>query len=122
MSDVEWLLADDVIKDTAPQARYSNYKPGPGWSELKDQYADKIEEYNHIIEDVCQALSDLSPEALELTATLDFSFRWVRARGGDGPWRSAAIEKFKQIKKEKFGDEEINGWYDTLVEAGLIEE
>jgi uncharacterized protein YwgA len=121
MSDVEWLLTDDVIADTSQDSRYSNYKPGAGWTELEVQYDDKLTEYRHIINDVCDALSDMSPETLELIATLDFSFRWVRARGGDGPWRQAAIEKFKRIKKNKFEDDEVEGWYDALVEAKLIE-
>jgi len=73
------------------------------------------------MDDVCNALSDLSPDALELIATLDFSFRWVRARGGLGPWRQAAIEKFKKIKKDKFEDDDIDSWYDALVTAKLIE-
>jgi len=119
--DVEWLLADDVIADKSQETRYSNYKPGAGWMELEAQYKDKLETYRRIMDDVCNALSDLSPDALELIATLDFSFRWVRARGGRGPWRQAAIEKFKKIKKDKFEDDDIDRWYDALVTAKLIE-
>lgn len=121
MSDVEWVLADDVIADTSQDARYSNYKPGAGWPELKEQYREKLDEYRPIIDEVCDALSDMSPETLELISTLDFSFRWVRARGGKGPWREAAMEKFKQIKKDKFEDREIEGWYDALLRTRLIE-
>jgi uncharacterized protein len=121
MSDVEWLMADDVIKDASSESRYSNYKPGPSWPDLEAKYLRKIEQYKHIIDEVCKALSDLSPDTLELIATLDFSFRWVRARGGGGPWRTSAIQKFRQIKNDKFDDDVINEWYDTLLEAGLIE-
>lgn len=121
MSDVEWLLADDVIEDRAQESRYSNYKPGPAWQELENQFNPQLSKYRQIVNDVCEALSDMSPDTLELIATLDFSFRWVKARGGSGPWKAAAIEKFKHIKKEKFPDEEIEEWYKTLSEAGLIE-
>lgn len=121
MHDVEWLVADDVIEDRSPESRYSNYKPGVAWPELSSQYQPKLREFNEKIEDVCEALSDLSPHTLELIATLDFSFRWVRARGGEGPWRDDAITKFKEIKKDKFSDHDIGAWYKVLVEAGLIE-
>lgn len=63
----------------------------------------------------------MSPDKLELIATLDFCFRWVRARGGTGPWREATIDKFLQIKKDKFDRHEIDEWYNNLVGAGLIE-
>lgn len=122
MHDVEWLLTDDVIQDRARDERYSNYKPSAGWDELSTQYKAKLDEHRDKIEEVCDALSDLSPDALELVATLDFSYRWVRARGGKGPWKQAAVEKFKSIKKDKFDDYDIDNWYDVLVEAELIEE
>ena len=79
MHDVEWLLADNVIEDHSNHERYSNYKPGPGWTDLSEQYQPKLMEFQNKIEDVCNALSDLSPGTLELIATLDFSYRWVRA-------------------------------------------
>ena len=121
MSDVEWLLADEVIEDRAKESRYSNYKPGRGWPELKEEFDNKLNRYRHIVDAVCEALSDLSPDSLELIATLDFSFRWVKARGGKGPWREAAIEKFKSIKKEKFSEQDIDDCYRRLSEVGLIE-
>jgi uncharacterized protein YwgA len=121
MHDVEWLFADEVIEDQSQdESRYSNYKPGPGWSELAEQYKDSLAEHQDIVTSVCDALGDMSPETLELISTLDFSYRWVHARGGQGPWRQLAIEKFKSIKKDKFPDDEIDGWYDTLVKAKLI--
>jgi hypothetical protein len=122
MHDVDWLVADDVIKDQSKEKRYSNYQPSQGWRELSEQYKEKLDEYRGKIEDVCNALSDLSPEKLELIATLDFSYRWVRARGGAGPWKDAAVEKFKSIKKDRFDDDKIDASYGVLHEAGLIGE
>jgi uncharacterized protein YwgA len=121
MHDVEWLLADDVIEDRSQEDRYSNYKPSVGWPELSERFKDKLNEYEPLIEAVCDALSDLSPDTLELIATLDFSYRWIRARGLPGPWKSSAIEKFKEIKNDKFSDKEIESWYQVLVNARLIE-
>jgi len=120
MHDVEWLLTDEVIEDQSQESRYSNYKPGPGWPELSEQYEPKLAKHHEVVTDVCDALSDLSPETLELIATLDFSYRWVHARGGEGPWKQVAIEKFKSIKKDKFENDEIDGWYSALVNAKII--
>lgn len=121
MHDVEWLAADGVIEDRAKDSRYSNYKPGAAWSELAGQFNDKLNSFEEQIKSVCDALSGMSPEPLELIATLDFSYRWVRAAGGNGPWKAKTIEKFKSIKKEKFPGDEIDSWYDVLVEATLVE-
>ena len=121
MHDVEWLAADGVIEDRSTESRYSNYKPGQGWDELSALYRQQLSQHRQKIDNVCNALSDLSSDTLELIATLDFSFRWVRARGGNGPWREAAVKKFKAIKKQKFSDDRIDTWYDVLVDAGLIE-
>jgi uncharacterized protein YwgA len=121
MSDLDWLQGDDVICDISTESRYSNFKTGSSWDELRSKYEGKLAEHQETIDHVVDALGDLEPEALELIATLDFCFRWIRAQGGQGPWKAATIDKFKKIKKDKFPDDEIDGWYDTLVEAELIE-
>ncbi len=121
MYDVDWLLADGVIEDLAHDRRYSNYKLGHGWEELQKQYRERLEKHRGKIESVCHALSDLSPETLELIATLDFSYRWIRAGGGKRPWKEEVIKKFKRIKRDRFSDDVISFWYDVLVKAGLIE-
>ncbi len=53
-------------------------------------------------------MGDLDPNTLELLATLHFCFRWVKASGGNGPWKTLTIEKFKNIKKERFDNNQIN--------------
>lgn len=121
-NDVDWLLADYVLKDESQDPRYSNYRPNKSWKELENQFARELSQFQSVVSNVCHALSDLSPNTLELIATLDFSYRWVKARGGQGPWRHLAIEKFKSIKKDKFADAEIQKWYDSLAAAQLIEQ
>ncbi len=121
LQDVEWLIADDVVTDTANEGRYSKYSSGASYNDLRSQYAENLDNYSDQINDVIEAMGDLDPDTLELLATLHFSFRWVKARGGNGPWKELTIAKFKSIKKEKFEDSQIVGWYDTLVEAELIE-
>jgi uncharacterized protein YwgA len=121
VSDLDWLQADDVICDASNDTRYSNFRPGDGWGELKEKYVEKLAEHQETIDDIVDALSDLDPHDLELIATLDFCFRWVQAQGRPGPRKAATIEKFKKIKKGKFTDDEIDEWYEVLVNAELIE-
>lgn len=121
-ADIEWLVADQVIVDqTYDSTKYSNYRPGPSFGELKQKFQPQLAKHSEVIRDVVRALGDMSPDALELIATLDFCYRWVRARGGKGPWKPAAVKKFQEIKKDKFRQEHIDHWYGALVEAKLIE-
>lgn len=120
-SDVEWLLADDVILDQSDKETSSCYKPGQNLDELWQQFSGRLEQYSSTIQKICKAFSDMSPRSLELISTIDFSYRWVRARGGNGPWKQSVVEKFKQIKKDKFSDADIDKWYGVLVETTLVE-
>lgn len=120
MSDVDWLIADNVIVDSSTRDKYSDYRPGPLSDELLNRYQEEIDQHMPMIQSVVQALGDMTPNDLELIATLDFCYRWVSARGGDGPWKDETIRKFKNIKKEKFSNEEIEHWYGQLVSAELI--
>ena len=91
------------------------------WPEVKSSYQSQLTQYQDTIKSVADALGSMDPETLELIATLDFSYRWVHARGGDGPWRESTIQKFKEIKGSKFSDEEIATWHKRLVTSNLIE-
>lgn len=121
LQDVEWLVSDEVIRDDSSEERCSDYKPGPSIKELQNQFSGKLDDYKDKISEVVEALADLDPQTLELIATLHYCFRWVKAKGGDGPWRELTIAKFKEVKGTKFLDEQINMRYDELVRAELIE-
>jgi uncharacterized protein YwgA len=118
--DVEWLQADDIIEDLSSNPKYSNYRPGHGLDELCQQYEQDLNKYKTTIQDVVEALGNMDPRDLELIATLDFCYRWVSAKGGNGPWKKPAIKKFKEIKRDKFSDDEIERWYSALVKAKLV--
>ena len=119
-NDIEWLLADNVVEDRSDTARTSDYKPSKTIEELKQLFGEKLIQHRATIGAVCEAMSDMSPANLELISTLDFSYRWVRAAGGDGPWKSKTVDKFRSIKKNKFDDEQIEYWYSKLSGARLI--
>ena len=120
-SAVDWLQADSVLVDEADQDRYSNYNTGENFDEAVSEHSSKLDQYRETIEAVVKGMASLEPAELEIAATLDYSFRWVRARGKQGPWKDETIKKFKEIKKDKFSDSKIEDWYSSLMEAGLIQ-
>lgn len=120
-STVDWLQADSVIVDAANSAAYSNYDVGDNYQEVISPYADRLAEHSSTINAVVNAMASLDPRELEVAATLDYAFRWVKARGGQGPWKDETIKKFKEIKKDKFSSAKIEEWYSSLQSAGLIQ-
>lgn len=120
-SAVDWLQADSVVVDEATTSKYSNYAPGPNFGEIATSHGEDLEKHKETIDSVVGAMASLEPKELEVAATLDFAFRWVKARGDQGPWKDETIKKFKAIKKDKFSDVQINDWYESLMSAGLIQ-
>lgn len=120
-STLEWLQADDIVVDHKPESHYADYSPGTQWPSLKSQFEVKLAEYDDLIQTIADVFGAMDPRLLELIATLDFSYRWVHARGGEGPWKEQTIAKFKEIKGNKFSDSELSQWYERLVNAKLIE-
>src|SRR5260370_40093641 len=71
-------------------------------SELIGRHAGELEEYRSKIQAVVRALLPLEPEHLEMIATVDYAFRQLKASGGPRPTKKAVIERFVQIKGDKF--------------------
>ncbi len=120
-SSLDWLQADHIIKDQATSERYSDFTADTNWAELRQRYDVQLSEHYETICSIVKILAPLEPRNLELIATLDFSYRWIRARGGSGPWKDATITKFKEIKKDRFSDQEIEDCYKVLARTDLIE-
>jgi len=51
---------------------------------------------------------------------LDFSYRWVKASGGSDPLESRTKDKFRSIDNGNYSDNELDHWYDKLVEVDLV--
>jgi uncharacterized protein YwgA len=122
LGDLEWLRADEVITDNSqdPQ-KYSKYAPGPACDELIAKHAAKLAEYDDTVKNTVKALLPLKPDHLELIATLDYSFREMKATAGKKPAKSKVMARFKEFKGEKFSDTEIVETYDRLEGAGLFD-
>lgn len=121
--DVEWLLADGVLEDASPcPERYSNYRTAGGAEELMELHRQKLDSCRAAIELVVKALLPLRPDHLEMLATLDYLYRQLRAGGGVGPWKERVIDRFMQVKQDKFRRDDVSSSYDALAQAGLIQE
>jgi uncharacterized protein YwgA len=120
--DVEWLLADDVLKDASPSPeKYSNYRPSTAAQQLLGSHATALEPHRATIAKVVRGLLPLQPEHLELLATLDYLYRQLKAGGGHGPWKARVIARFLEVKRDKFPVQDVLAAYDSLVRADLIE-
>jgi uncharacterized protein YwgA len=119
---IDWLVADQVIVDNSNnQEKYSRYQPGPALNELLSMHETDLEPHRETIRDVVRALLPLSPERLELIATLHYLYREQHASGDTGPWKDRVLARFLEVKKEKFPEEQVSVAYDQLVQAGLLE-
>ncbi|MEE9336293.1 MAG: hypothetical protein V3U65_19560 [Granulosicoccaceae bacterium] len=118
--DIEWLLAEEVIENIENSSSQSNYKPSNSIADIKDEFKNQLESYLPIVNDVCDSFGELIPSTLQPITTLDFAYRWVKAGGGDGPWKAESVRKFKSIEKEKYSDSEIDNLYSKLVDAQLV--
>jgi|SRR5579862_8568647 len=120
--DTEWLLADQVVVDQSAKPKYSNYHPGSLLSELVGRHARELEKFRSTIQAVVRALLPLEPEHLEMIATVDYAFRQLKASGGPRPTKKDVIDRFLQIKGDKFSADAIGKAFDQLAEAKLFDQ
>jgi uncharacterized protein len=118
---VDSMLADDVLKDISnvPQ-KYSNYRLGENADEILNAYRPSIGPYQQAIDDVVRSLGSFQPSELELVATLHFIHHRMKQIQRREPSKEQVLEEFRRIKKEKFGQEHVDGFYNALKSAKLI--
>jgi len=122
LDDIELLTVDEVIVDGSQSpSKYSNYAPFQQAEQLLTKYQKSLNPFKETVSDLVRALVPLSPERLELFATLDYLYRWYKASGSGGPWKDQIISHFQSIKPNKFEKEEVEKYYNILVDTGLIE-
>jgi uncharacterized protein YwgA len=120
--DVELLVADGVLKDISSNPeKYSNYRPAEEADELLHSHATALQTQQMTIERVVNTLLPLEPDHLELLATLDYLYRQKRAGGGTGPWKDGVIDRFMEVKKDKFQRADVSAAYDSMVLAKLLD-
>lgn len=122
LTDLEWLIADSVIKDASLEPRrYSNYQPDRNIDELLDSHVDELTPVRDSVHEVVTALSPLRPETLELFATLHYLFRQKKATGWDKPFKDWVVGRLLQLKAGKFEKADVERTYDVVARIGLVE-
>ncbi len=122
LRDTEMAIVDGVVVDEAAGRRYSNYVPGPNVEELLEKHAAVPAQYRQTVREVVTALAPMSPERLELLATLHSAFAAERASGSQGPWKERVLRRFRVFRKDRFSPAEVGNGYEALVKAGLASE
>jgi uncharacterized protein YwgA len=118
---VDSMLADDVLKDISNVPhKYSNYRLGDNADEILNAYKPLIDPYQRVIDDVVQSLGNFEPHQLELVATLHFIHQRLKQILRREPSKEQVLEDFRRIKKDKFGREEVDSFYNALKGAQLI--
>ncbi|MCC7494457.1 MAG: hypothetical protein IT204_19020 [Fimbriimonadaceae bacterium] len=117
--DVKYLLTDGVIADRSGADRYSDYAPGAKLNELLDQHRAHLDANRDIVRGVVQALVPLSPVRLELLATLDYLYRWEKAKGAT-PDKAAVAQRLQEVKPGRFAAADVDRTYDQMSQAGLL--
>jgi uncharacterized protein len=118
-SDTVAFTVDSLLADASQNSKYSNYRPARNADYLLDLYAEDIRPYQDVIDRVVESLGAFRPNDLELIATLHFVARRQRQRTGKLV-KPCVVDEFKSIKKNKFTDQQIDGWYNALASATLI--
>jgi hypothetical protein len=120
--DLEWLTADDVIADRSDHpSSYSNYVPAPSIDELLSAHALAMERFRPTVRRLVRALVPLRSERLALIASLDYIYRFQKASGGTGPWKSSVTSRLLQVKSDRFLPDEVSRTYDALTQVGLLD-
>lgn len=122
LRDVDYLLADNVIKDKSPSPhKYSNYEPAEAAGELVGLYQQELAPYQELINSVVTTLAPMEPPKLELLSTLDYLYRHEKASGRVSGWKTAVVSKFLEVKGNKFQEPEVARIYDIMANANLVE-
>ena len=116
---VDSLIADEVVVDTSPQPRYSNYELATNHSPFVGKMKKAVATHDQTIERVVELFGGFSPLQLELIATLHFIAK--RHKGINGMVnKQAVLDDFEAVKQDKFDRSEVASWYESLRQANLI--
>jgi hypothetical protein len=114
------LLASGALKDASPDPfRYSNLMVGAEGTRILSKHAGALREYEPTIRSVVEAFGDLDPTTLELLSTLHFVSQRLKAEGKQ-PARDDVWREFRDVKGDKFTDEQFERAYGAMTTVGLV--
>lgn len=117
--NVESMLADDILRDTSSNQKYSNYRLKSQNPEFEASITQSILPHRKTIEKVVRVLGKFEPAQLEVIATLHFIAKKIQSLKGE-PSKPEVLSQFFKIKGDKFPPDEVSSWYDSLKAANLI--
>lgn len=120
MRDADLLEFDDVIVDAKDQYG-SSYQPSKNIHEFLGEFEEDIGEFRDSVRDLAEILAPKAPRVLELYATVHFVYREQKAKHREGPWKQTVLERFMNLKKERFNREEVESIYDSMSEVGIFQ-
>lgn len=120
--DMDDLQAMGAVKDSSTDpSKYSNYIVGEKAKHLLDRYSEFVQSVRPMAKPVVELLAPLKPDTLEAVATLDYVFRYIRARGGHGPWKDRVVDRFQEVKPGRFERSRIEKLYDQMASIKLVQ-
>ena len=114
------LKSDDVIKDALDEPERSAYEIGDNALEVMNHFSKDLGAVKPRIDEVINKLSCfISPEELELLATIHY-FYYARYKfNKKAPSKEEIVQETKDVKN-KFSKSKIEETYDQLVEKGFL--
>jgi uncharacterized protein YwgA len=118
---MEELLSEELITDRSRRKpRYSNFKLTKRGLGLLKKNQHVITRYQDHINKVVNLLQNLGPSSLELISTLHFLHWEQKIVKTEEPIKIRVINRFKQLKNNKFPDKLIKKAYNAIEEVGLL--
>ena len=119
--DAEMLTSLGVIVDTKRTNGGSRYGVGESYSTEIAKHSAFLTSNSDEIDAVVKLLAPLPADTLEVVATLDYFFRYVSARGGNGPFKADVMAKFFEAKSQYVGRELwVGKLYDRMAAIGMV--
>lgn len=119
--DIDMLLASEALEDASRNpGRYSDFRLGAEAKPALEGHEALINRYQQAIRRVAEAFGRFAPQTLELLSTLHFIDRKLKASGIAHPDKTTVMADFRQVKEDRFSEDEVERAYEAMKRAGLI--
>lgn len=119
LRDTDMLEMDNIVVDHKQQMG-SSYGPGENVDTLLENYSEELAEHSSTTKKLVNVLAPQTPNELERLATLDFIYRENKAKKSTGPCKEMVVDRFMEVKKNKFSRDEVEAIFDDMCNAGVF--
>lgn len=116
----EGLTVDEVVTDSSVDPGQSDYQPGPKCDLLLNAFAEDTKRYGTELDSVAETFSLLRPSEMELVSTIHYVHSSFRQWNKQVASKEEVVGKVHEIKGSKFDRDFVDGTYDILLKAGLL--